>query len=157
MSLFEDNRYQYRDTFFIFFPKQNRPSTQRVLDALKSLGAKYEIQNARESDTGFESVSVISPHDCSAMDIAYEASDEVKAQIRDLLEEFRTLTLRGDDAEKLQRLQKFDARFDIFHFERVVDNSEDEALDPGGLLMVMQTLTELVDGIGLDPQSQALM
>ena len=157
MSLFEDSRYQYRDTFFIFFPKQNRPTTRQVTEALESLGAKYEILNSRESDTGFESISVVSPHDCSAMDVAYEESDEVVMQIQDLMEEFRNMTLSGEDAEKLKRLQPFDARFDIFHFERVVDGDGEEVLDPGGLLMVMQKLTELVDGIGLDPQSQTLM
>ena len=55
------------------------------------------------------------------------------------------------------RIQNSTARFDIFHFEQVSAAGEEEILDPGGLLLVMQKLCELVDGVGLDPQSQALL
>ena len=56
------------------------------------------------------------------------------------------------------KVQECDARFDIFFFEQVTDGtSGDEFLDPGGLLLVMEKLASVCDGIGLDPQSNALM
>ncbi len=158
MSLFEDSRYQYRDTFFVFFDRQKRPTTEQIVAALESMGDRYQIANVHQTDSGFESLSVISPYDCSAMDIVYEEGDEVMLQVQDLMDEFRSITLSADDAAKLGRVQSANARFDIYHFERVdSDESGDDLLDPGGLLIVMQKLGELVDGVGLDPQSQSLL
>ena len=150
MSLFEDSRYQYRDTFFVFFDRQKRPTTEQIVAALESMGDRYQIANVHQTDSGFESLSVISPYDCSAMDIVYEEGDEVMLQVQDLMDEFRSITLSADDAAKLGRVQSANARFDIYE-------SGDDLLDPGGLLIVMQKLGELVDGVGLDPQSQSLL
>jgi len=157
VSLFEDSRYQYRDTFFVFFDKENRPDVDKVQACLAELGPKYDVSNVRHAESDFESVTVAIPHDCSAMDIAYEEGEEVLAQIEEVLQEFQVLTLVGDDSKKLVQIQNSTARFDIFHFEQVSVSGEDEILDPGGLLLVMQKLCELVVGVGLDPQSQALL
>ena len=157
MSLFEDNKYQYHDTFFVFFSKENRPSADKIQACVAELGSKYESLNVHDVDGDFESISVLSPHDCSAMDIAYVQGEEVTGQIEDLMEEFQSITLMGDDSKKLVKVQNCDARFDIFHFEQISVTSGEEILDPGGLLLVMEKLTELVEGVGLDPQSQSLM
>ncbi len=157
MSLFEDSRYQYRDTFFVFFDKENRPEVDKIQACLAELGPKYEVTNVRNTDADFECITVMIPHDCSAMDIAYEDSEEVATQIEEVMQEVQTLTTVGDDSKKLDQIQSSTARFDIFHFEQVSISGEDEILDPGGLLLVMQKLCELVDGVGLDPQSQALL
>jgi hypothetical protein len=157
VSLFEDNRYQYRDTFFVFFDKENRPDADKIQACLAELGPKYDVTNVRHTDGNFESVTVVIPHDCSAMDIAYEDGEEVVLQIEDVMQEFQTLTLVGDDSKKLVRIQDCTARLDVFHFEQVSMSGDDEILDPGGLLLVMQKLCDLVEGVGLDPQSQALM
>jgi hypothetical protein len=92
------------------------------------------------------------------MDITYVEGTEVQQQVRELLDEFKTMTLAGDEARKLARLAKCDARFDIFHFEQVDSAAEDDdQMDPGGLLLVMEKLAQLTKGIGLDPQSLSLM
>ena len=51
------------------------------------------------------------------------------------------------------------ARFDIFHFEQLVPGSdeEEEFLDPGSLLLVLETLASAVDGGGVAPQSGPLV
>jgi hypothetical protein len=55
-------------------------------------------------------------------------------------------------------LQQCDARFDIFHFEHVASDGEDEdGLDPGSLIIVLKRLARLCHGIGVDPQSGTLM
>ena len=157
MSLFEDNNYQYRDTFFVFFPKENRPSMDKIQASLADLGSRYDTVKSTEKDGDFESLTFVSPYDFSAMDIAVVEGEEVLNQINELMEEFKTMTLPGDDASKLSKLTMCDARFDIFHFEKVGSGNEDEFLDPGGLLLVMEKLSELCEGIALDPQSQSLM
>ena len=156
MSLFEDNNYQYRDTFFVFFQKEHRPSMDKIQASLADLGPRYEMLKSVEKDGEFESLTFVSPHDFSAMDIAVVEGEEVANQINELMEEFKTMTLTGDDTNKLTKLSNCDARFDIFHFERVA-GGEDEFLDPGGLLLVMEKLSELCEGVALDPQSHSLM
>ncbi len=159
MSLFGDSKYQYRETYFVLFEKSHLPNPQQIEAALAELGPRYETVTVRMNEENFESMTVKSPHDFSAMDIAVVEGDEVVAQIEKIQEEFRTITLSGDDMKKLVRLRSFDARFDIFHFEEIPDGGlgEDEFLDPGGLLLVMEKLAELCSGVALDPQSQSLM
>ena len=157
MSLFEDNRYQYRDTYFVFFDKADQPTMDAIESSLAELGSRYQLVKRAEQDGEFESLTFVSPYDHSAMDIASVHGEEVSNQITELMDEFKTMTLSGDDARKINKLVACNSRFDIFHFERVQGNDEEEFLDPGGLLLVMEKLTELCQGVGLDPQSHSLM
>ena len=158
VSLFEDENYIYRDTFFIHFESENRPTGAQVKSCIESLGEKYEFSNLRESDGKFESVTIRSPHDSSAMDITYVSGEEVVEQVASLMVDFRTITLSGDDHQKLKKLDACNSRFDIFHFEHTSDGaSGEEMLDPGGLLLVMERLASICDGVGLDPQSKTLL
>lgn len=156
MSLFEDSKYQYSDTFFVFFNRENRPDIEKIEASLAELGPRYETIQRKESDGAFESLTFVSPYDFSAMDIVVVEGEEVTNQITNLMDEFKRITLTGDEPSKISSLGNCDARFDIFHFERS-DVGEEEALDPGGLLLVMEKLSELCDGIALDPQSHSLM
>ena len=158
MSLFEDEMYVYRDTFFVLFDKSNRPHADQIRAALDSLGNRYETVGTRISDDRLESVTVRSPYDFSAMDITFVEGEEVEAQVKELMQEFKAMTLVGDDAQKVARLKNCNARFDIFHFEQVDSAAEDDdQMDPGGLLLVMEKLVEICHGVGLDPQSMSLM
>ena len=157
MGLFGDSRYEYRDTFFVLFKKENRPSSDKIQACLADLGPKYETLDLKATDGELESITVRSPHDRSAMDITYVEGEEVSGQIEQIMTDFRTITLAGDDVNKLRKLNTCDARFDIYHFEQNVEGGEDEMLDPGGLLIVMETIVQLCEGVGLDPQSQSLM
>ncbi len=160
MSLFGDRNYQYRDTYFVLFNRIHRPSETKLKAILHELGAKFETSELRHNDGHVESLTLIDPQDYSAMDIAYVEGDDVTSQIDEIREEFRAITVRGEDVDKLKRLKDFDARFDIFHFEQVVDEAEgddEEYVDPGGLLLVMEKLVQLCHGVGYDPQSQSLI
>jgi len=165
VSLFEDDMYVYRDTFFVLFERKNRPTTEQVWAALSSLGSRYElVPQAAEQEKGedgqatMESFTLRSPYDFSAMDIAYVEGSEVQQQVKELLEEFKSMTLDGAEAKMVALLAKCDARFDIFHFEQVDSAAEDDdQMDPGGLLLVMSKLGQLTHGVGLDPQSFSLM
>ena len=158
MSLFSDNKYQYRETFFVLFKSGDFPAAEDVQMVLGSLGPRYETINLKETDEGFESMTVKSPRDFSAMDIVYTQGEEVTTQIEEIMEAMRTATLSGDDIKKVSALKNCDARFDIFHFEEIATATEDDQfLDPGGLLLVLEALAELCNGIALDPQSNSLM
>lgn len=157
MSTFERDNYQWRETYFVMFESHKRPRLNRVRDALRKLSDDFELtEPTSEEDGGFESVTVLAPADLAAVDVSYLSGEEVAAEGVRLAKELGP-TL---DASTRKRLAGCDARFDIMHFEQVTEESAgepDEAFDPSALLMVLDALVELTDGIGIDPQSGAVM
>ena len=159
MSLFENDQYEYTDTFFVFFKRENLPNAETVKAAIAELGDRYQFGKIAFREEQFESMTIISPQDFSAVDIVMDPNADVPTQIEELITEFRTLTLTGDDRDKLSRFKECNTRFDLFHFEQKVSgNTDPDAfIDPGGLLIVLEKLRSLCDGVGLDPQSQMLL
>ncbi len=154
MSLFDNIAYQYRDTFFVFFPLAKRPDAEVVRASLESLREGFNISSIRVEGPLLKSIAIECPDDNSGMDVALVSGDEVRQQVGDLMKEFKLITLVGDDLARLELLKKCDGRFDILHFGRL-DSGDD--IDPGGLLLVIQQLSELTGGIGVDPQSMSLI
>jgi hypothetical protein len=162
MSLFENEQYRWRETYFVLFHEKNRPTLADVQQALTSLGDQYQIVEQRDDEGGlFESLTLISPDDFAAMDITYLAGEEVKEQVGDLSEEMEGAALSREEKQKLKRLKTCDARFDVYHFEQVVmgqvDEDEESYLDPGALLIVLERLARMCQGVGVDPQSGTLV
>ena len=158
MSLFEDDQYQYCDTFFVYFQAENRPSLKAIEKALSSGGETCELTDAMsEPDGMFKSITVRSPHDSSAMDIAFVGGEEVAEQVEQLVTEFRQISLVGEDFDKLKRIKNASARLDVFQFERISESQEPDMIDPGGLFLVIEKLNKICNGVGLDPQSKALI
>ena len=86
--------------------------------------------------------------------------EEVVEQGAALYEELKG-SADDDERARLQQMRKYDARFDLLHFEHVTDDEpEDEAdemLDPSALLIVLDALVELTGGVGVDPASGTLL
>lgn len=157
MALFGDDRYQWRETYFVLFREADRPSAEAVKQALRD--GRSVISELRADPKGkFESITLKSPEDFSAMDISYVTGEEVTEHVEELLRDLVKQTLNDDDRQKLNRLGECNARFDIFHFEEVqAETDEDEFLDPGALLLVLERLARLCKGVGIDPQSGSLI
>ena len=158
MSLFENDRYQWRETFFVLFEERNRPSLTVVRNLLKQLGKSFELDSVRESESDqFESLSVLFHEDFSAMDLTYVTGEDIEAQREELKDMFDVGDLLPDEEEKLDYLPKCDVRYDVYHFEQVMSadegEGEDELLDPGGLLLLLGHLAERCKGVAIDPQS----
>ncbi len=162
MSLFEDDAYRWRDTYFVLFQEDDRPSGDATLKSLETLGPRYSVHDVQCDDQGkLESLTLRSPDDFAAMDISYIVGDEVVEQVDSLLEEMGGGQQTEDEAKLLKRIQECNARFDIFHFEQVVIPAEDDddegCLDPGALLIVLECLASLCNGIGVDPQTGTMV
>jgi len=159
MSMFESDGFQWRETYFVLFDSGKRPTLQKIIATLQELGGQFRLNSSQGDDDGmFESLTLLAPDDFAAIDVSYVEGDEVSEQGAALKEEMGP----GDpeDAPKLKRLPRCDARFDLMHFEQLVEGADDEPeemLDPSALLLVMETLMKLTGGIGVDPQSGSLM
>lgn len=160
MSTFESDRYQWRETYFVLFRSSKRPTMAQMESTLRRLGDHYQLTDKQADERGFfESLTLVSPDDFAALDVSYLAGEEVLEQGAALAEEMRPVETA--DAKKLAELPRCDARFDIMHFEQLVEAAEgdepDEMLDPSTLLVVLEALVKLTHGVGIDPQSGSLM
>lgn len=154
-----DERFEWRETYFILFPSAKRPTLKQVEKIVRKLGSQFEFSGEETDENGLlETLHVRSPEDHSALEIDYLIGDEVRQQIEDL-----TKQMRGETSErgKLDRLKKCDARFEVMHFEEMSDGYDreeaDEAFDPSALLVVLDALVDLTGGVGVDPQSGTLL
>lgn len=160
MSLFEDDRYHWRETFFVLFKQPTRPRADAVVKAVAEQDDRFEVTNVEADEAGrLESLTLRSPEDSSAMDITYVLGDEVTEQVEELLRSMAKNTISDEDRDKMNFLGECDARYDIFHFEELSfgDEDPDDVLDPGALLLVMERLVGLCQGVGVDPQSSSFM
>ena len=160
MSLFGNDEYQWRETYFVLLRGVDRPATDQVLACLKQNRGHYQLLDVTSNEQGrFESLTLLSPEDFSAMDITYVTGEEVTDQIDELSREIAKSTLSEEDRKKLAWLQQCDARLDVYHFEHLVGNQgeEEEFLDPGSLIIVLKRMAKLCHGVGVDPQSGTLM
>jgi hypothetical protein len=169
----------WRETYFILFPHNRRPTLKQVASALTVANKRFQIENP-ESDEGglIESLLVESPEDHAAVEISYEVGDAVIEQNLEWAKQLK----KKLPADQLQELVRSDARLDVAHFERVrtgapedpeeeamifdsaypVEFGEDEEdpyemLDPTCLLTVVDTLASLTGGLTFDPASGEIL
>lgn len=164
MSLFENEEYQWRETYFILFEDENRPQADQVNDALKEVDSRYEVRDVRADDEGrFESLTLVSPDDYAAMDISFVTGDEVVEQTSELVNELLKATFTEDEKSAIRSLGDCRCRFDVYHFEQLTfvgrdgESEEDDFMDPGALLTVMERIAELCDGVVIDPQANTIL
>lgn len=161
MSLFGDDQFQWRETYFVLFRESDRPKAKDVTKGLSGGDRRFHVRDVREDAQGrLESLTLTSPDDFAAMDISYVTGEEVVEQVEELSRKLMRATLTAEEREKLRRIAKCNSRFDIFHFEQVAsdrEENEDELLDPAALLIVMERLRRLCNGVAFDPQSEAFM
>lgn len=160
MSLFENEQYRWRETYFVLFQAKNRPPADKIRQAFEELGTRLQVSEVHCNAEGqFESLMLLSPDDFSAMDITYVAGEDAAEQLEELTRDVFVDQLTAEEKKKWDRLPDCDARFDVYHFEQVdnLADEEDSMLDPGALLIVLQTLSGLCDGVGVDPQSGTLV
>lgn len=163
MSMFERDEYKWRETYFVLFDSAKRPTLSQIEGVLRDLNERFELTNATADEDGrFESITVMSPEDYAALDISYEAGEEVVEQAKTLNQEMKSSAADNEERAKLKQLLGCDARFDLLHFEQMTEDEPDEdeldeMLDPSALLIVMDALVELTGGVGVDPASGTLV
>lgn len=161
MSMHENDQFQWRETYYVVFDEKRRPRLSDVQQKVSSLRGHFQIGDTSADDAGLiESLSVLSPEDYAALEINYLDEDEVASQVASLYEELKPA--EGADAARLAKLKRYTAGFEVMHFELMSESAGDEddpegMLDPSALVIVLEALVKMTDGVGLDPQSGALL
>ena len=158
MSMFEDNRYRWRETYFVLYDAQKRPKLAEVVHTLSSLNKRYQLTNQSADDQGrLDSLTLISPDDYAAMDICCADDEEVQEQAAALVDELKKAGADAIPPVPWEQIKKYDGRLDILHFEQMPEDADEdeegEMLDPSALLMVLGALARLTGGVAVDPQA----
>lgn len=161
MSMFENDQYRWRDTYFVLFDSAKRPKLKTLLAKLAAVNTRFMMNNPAADSNGYaESLTLLSPEDYAALDISYLSGGEVRDQVQELLKELETPDCRKEERDRLEQIRKFDGRFDVLHFEQLSDATADdmeEMFDPSSLLIVLDALVELTGGVAVDPQAGAML
>lgn len=165
MSLFENDEYQWRETYFILFDEAQQPSARQLEQALRRLDPRYEVRDVRADENGrFESLTLIAPDDYSAMDISLVRGDEVVEQTNELMKELLKNASSPKEKQHIRDLSRYRTRYDVYHFEQLIfvgredgDDDMDDFMDPGAVLTVMQEIAELCRGVIVDPQAYTII
>ena len=157
MSMFENNQYRWRETYFVLFRSSKRPTLETLQHRLSKLNSRFTLTNLNADESGrFESMTVLSPDDFAALDICYLEGQEVRERGAEMADELETTDCRPEDRARLARIRQCDARFDVLHFEQIVnfeDDESDDMLDPSALLVVLEALSKETEGLAVDPQA----
>jgi hypothetical protein len=159
MSMFEDNRYRWRETYFVLFDAKNRPKLSSVTKALSALNKRFQLTNLSADDEGrIDSLTLLSPDDYAALDICYTGGEEVLEQGAALVDDLKKIGSDIAPPIPWQQIKRYDGRFDVLHFEQVSEDIEDDSeddgmLDPSALLVVLGALAKLTAGVAIDPQA----
>lgn len=164
MSMFENRQFRWRETYFVLFSLGSRPTLKAVEKTLSALSGQYTLSNGRADDSGgFESLTLLSPDDFSALDICFTGGVEVLEQGASLVKEMEPAACEVGELAAWKRIPQCDGRFDVLHFEQVPDqrgldeDESDEILDPSALLLVLDALANITDGIAVDPQTGTVL
>lgn len=123
---------------------------------------RFEFTDMRADENElFESLTLLASDDYAAVDVCYTSGEEVLENAVAFADEAITIGVSPEDHKRLEKLKKYDARFDVLHFEQITDSFDEEdelggMLDPSALLLVLDALAELTGGIAVDPQSGTL-
>ena len=166
MSLFDSELYQWRETYFVFFPSANHPSLETVRKAIAGLDDRFVLEGGTEDADGhFESLSVLAPEAYAAMDICFGDSEESAEQLTELSPELCESTEEEETKEQLAKLPTCNAKIDVMHFEQLTmpssfDEEDEEPfgmLDPSAVLSVLRQLADLTGGIAVDPAASCVI
>ena len=159
MSTFEDNRYRWRETYFVLFAAKKRPKLSDVTKMLSTLNPRYQLTNLSADSHGrIDSLTLISPDDFAALDICYTGGAEVLEQGVSLVDDLKRAGTDSPPPVPWEQIKKYDGRFDVLHFEQVTEADQEDVddegmLDPSALLVVLGALARLTSGVAVDPQA----
>lgn len=124
MSLFSDERYTWRETYFVLFDPAMRPRLSDVRRELRHVAGTLTIlDNKAEPNGNLASMTVASYEDHAALEIAYHEGNNVHSEIS-LLTELLEKGSTQKEKEQLHNAKKYRAKFEILHFEQTAGTSE---------------------------------
>jgi len=128
MTLFEDDRYDWRETYFVYFEFSHRPKLPEIRRALKTYAPFFSILDSKaEPDGNLVAMTIASYENHAALEITYREGKDVLTEIKQLARSLKN-DATAEELLKLQKAAQYAARFDVHHFEQLAGTSIFNAL-----------------------------
>ena len=121
MTLFDDDRYDWRETYFVYFESSHRPKLPDVRRALQTYAPFFHILNSKAAPDGnLVEMTIASYEDHAALEIVYQEGDHILTEARHLAQTLEKDASAGERLQ-LQKIVQYKMRFDIHHFEQTAE------------------------------------
>jgi len=121
MTLFEDDRYEWRETYFVCFESAHRPKLPEVRRALKTDAPLFTFLDSKaEHDGSLVELTIASYENHAALEIVYREGKEVLTEIQQISHSL-IKDATAEELLKLQRIAQCKTRFDVHHFEQTAE------------------------------------
>ena len=122
MSMFDDSRYCWRETYLVMLDRLRRPMMSEMVQRLQKMNERLKITVARGNVNGlFEFLIVVAPNDNAAVEIQFHEGDEVAQEFSSLADELERHELSVKERKKIARARKFSAKIELLHFEQILE------------------------------------
>jgi len=127
MSMFDDNRYCWRETYLVMLDRLKRPVAAETVRRLQKPDGRFEItmprDAARRDDANglLESLIVVAPNDSAAVEIRYDEGAEVVREFAALADELERHDPSAKERKKIARAREWTAKIELLHFEQIRD------------------------------------
>ena len=121
MTLFDDHRYDWRETYFVYFESSHRPKLPEVRRALRTYAPFLSMLDSKtEPDGSIVAMTLASYEDHAALEIVYREGSDIVAEARLFAHSLRE-EASEEECVKLQKIAQCKTRFDVHHFEQTAD------------------------------------
>ena len=121
MTLFDDDRYDWRETYFVYFESAHRPKLPEIRRTLQTYAPFFDVLNTKsEPDGRLVAMTIASYEDHAALEIVYREGKDILTEGQSLalsLKEEATV----EEHSKLQKIVRCKTRFDVHHFEQTAE------------------------------------
>lgn len=122
MSLYDDSRYNWRETYFVFTDAARRPALDRLKRELSRTipSLTFQTRNAgdTESDALLESLCVISEENHSGVEILWSGGEQLVLEIEALAKEL-SKHASPREKNKIEQMKTATGKIEVLHFERL--------------------------------------
>lgn len=127
MSLFNDERYCWRETYFIVCSPALRPKFAEFSAMLEKSIPTLRIRDKKvDSFDSIEFLSVVSLEDKSGLDIVYQENENSLQETAALLDEIQQQTTTDKTRQLADKASSFTGRLDVLHFEQTSERTVNE-------------------------------
>ena len=123
MTLFDDDRYDWRETYFVYFESAHRPKLPEVRRALQSYASFFNIIDSQSDANGdLVAITIASYEDHAALEILYREGSDMLTEARHLAQSLKK-EASPEERMQLQKIVQYKSRFDVHHFEQMAGTS----------------------------------
>ncbi|MCL2623142.1 MAG: hypothetical protein FWD31_05675 [Planctomycetaceae bacterium] len=120
MSMFDDNRYCWRETYLVMLDGLKRPTKSEMVLRLHKLNDRLIIKDLRSTASErLESLIVIAPNDGAAVEIQYHEGEEVAVEFAALADELERHEISAKERKKINLARGLSAKIALLHFEQI--------------------------------------